>query len=55
MPDLVSNPDDPSLNDSGGSQKIIPVLMRLSGVMAASAPSQGRWIKDTGVLSPIAL
>jgi glutamine---fructose-6-phosphate transaminase (isomerizing) len=46
---------------SGGSRsggripKIRPVQPRISGLVGASTCCRGGWIKDTGVLSPIAL
>jgi hypothetical protein len=39
----------------GRIPKIRPVQLRISGLVDASTCCRGRWIKDNGVLSPIAL
>ena len=39
----------------GRIPKVRPVQLRISGLVGASAECRGRWIKDKGVLSPIAL
>jgi hypothetical protein len=39
----------------GASHKVRPVQLRISGWLGASACCSGGWIKDNGVMSPIAL
>jgi hypothetical protein len=41
--------------DDGRIPKIRPVQLRISGLVDTSTSCRGGWIKDNGVLSPIAL